>query len=57
LILVIGIFSWNLASDALFLHKVGFEGFERGEDIKEFILLKSMTRKLFIVMEYCQEYG
>jgi len=46
LIFVIGIFLWNLASDTLFLHKFGFEGFERGEDIKEFILEKSSSSTL-----------
>lgn len=41
LAVIIGIFLWNLASDALFLQKTGFEGFSRGKDIKEFISLKT----------------
>lgn len=46
LTLLTGIFLWNLVSDVLFLHKFGFEGFDRREDIKEFILLKSKPSTL-----------
>lgn len=31
------IFVWNLASDILFLEKVGFVGFERGKDLTDFV--------------------
>ena len=37
LLLVLSIFIWNLASDILFLQKVGFKGFERGKDVSDFI--------------------
>ncbi len=35
------IFVWNLASDALFLERVGFTGFERGRDLIDLINLNS----------------
>lgn len=35
------IFLWNLGSDASFLWKIGFRGFERGNDLAEFISLNS----------------
>lgn len=31
------IFAWNLASDILFLEKIGFAGFERGKDLADFV--------------------
>ncbi len=33
-------FSWNLASDVLFIEKIGFSGFERGKDLSDYISLK-----------------
>ncbi len=41
LIFIFGVFLWNLASDILFLQRVGFEGFGRGEDIHNLILSKT----------------
>jgi len=35
------LFLWNLSSDALFLHKVGYAGFERGDALAEAVELKS----------------
>lgn len=35
------LFSWNLASDILFLEKIGFVGFERGNDLRDFVLQNS----------------
>lgn len=40
-IILLLIFFWNLASDVLFLEKIGFTGFERGRDLVEFINLNS----------------
>lgn len=37
LIFILSIFAWNLASDVMFLEKVGFTGFERGKDLAGFI--------------------
>lgn len=37
LILISSVFAWNLASDVMFLEKVGFTGFERGKDLAAFI--------------------
>lgn len=31
------IFMWNLASDTLFLQRIGFTGFDRGKDLSDFI--------------------
>ena len=41
LAILILIFLWNIASDAAFLHKVGYAGFERGRDLAGFINLNS----------------
>ncbi len=41
-------FLWNLTSDIIFLQKIGFAGFERGEDLVEFVLANSnQETKLF----------
>ena len=37
LIALSSIFAWNLASDAMFLEKIGFRGFERGKDLAGFV--------------------
>ena len=34
---LLSIFAWNLASDVLFLEKIGFRGFERGSDLIEYV--------------------
>lgn len=41
------VFIWNLASDVVFLEKVGFTGFQRGKDIVEFIGLQPKEENLF----------
>lgn len=35
------IFLWNLSSDVMFLQKIGFLGFERGNDLVDFVNLNS----------------
>lgn len=37
LIILLLIFAWNLLSDVLFLEKIGFKGFERGNDLIDFV--------------------
>ena len=44
--IILAIFAWNLASDILFLEKVGFRGFERGNDLSDFIKSKSVKGAL-----------
>lgn len=39
--LLFSIFIWNLASDILFLEKIGFTGFQRGKDLTDFVLKNS----------------
>lgn len=34
-------FAWNTSSDAIFLHKIGFAGFERGQELADLIISKS----------------
>jgi len=36
-ILLALVFMWNLASDTLFLQRIGFTGFDRGKDLSDFI--------------------
>ena len=36
-ILLLLIFTWNLASNAMFLEKIGFTGFERGKELIDFV--------------------
>ena len=43
LIVLFLVFSWNLASDVLFLEKIGFTGFERGKDLIGFVNSRSNT--------------
>lgn len=40
-LILIMIFAWNLASDIMFLENRGFIGFERGKDLKDFIIANS----------------
>lgn len=35
------IFFWNLASDVMFLEKIGFKGFERGNELRDFVISNS----------------
>ena len=37
------LFSWNLASDILFIERLGFTGFERGNSMSDFIKTKSVN--------------
>lgn len=39
-------FAWNLSSDVLFLQKIGFAGFERGQDMADFIVSNSRDSTL-----------
>ena len=39
-------FLWNLTADILFLYRIGFVGFERGNDIADFININSRTNTL-----------
>jgi len=43
---LLSIFAWNLAADVLFLEKVGFPGFERGNDMINFVNLNSNKETL-----------
>ncbi|MBI2660765.1 glycosyltransferase family 39 protein [Candidatus Woesearchaeota archaeon] len=45
-IIISGAFAWNLIADAGFLQKVGFTGFSRGTEIKEFVLSQSRPTTL-----------
>ncbi|MBI2657443.1 hypothetical protein HYX08_01980 [Candidatus Woesearchaeota archaeon] len=38
---LLAVFAWNLSSDVMFLEKIGFTRFERGPDLREFILANS----------------
>jgi len=40
------VFAWNLTPDILFLEKVGFVGFERGGDLRDFIITNSNENTL-----------
>ena len=35
------LFAWNLSSDIMFLEQIGFRGFERGNDLADFVALNS----------------
>lgn len=45
-IVLLLIFGWNLASNVLFLEKIGFTGFERGDDLADFVVSQSNDRTL-----------
>ena len=42
-ILLALVFMWNLASDTLFLQRIGFTGFDRGKDLSDFINSDKIT--------------
>lgn len=46
LLFLLLIFAWDLASNILFLERIGFRGFERGKDIIDFINLNSNKNTL-----------